>query len=67
MKALIAIVLVAFFTPAVAQQQGGIPGVVAPGAKVGLVQEGFIFTAGAIGTANGELIFTDLRTSRIYR
>ncbi len=67
MKILIAIVLAAFLTPAVAQVQGGIPGVVAPGAKVELVQEGFVFTEGPIGTANGELIFTDIRTSRIYR
>ena len=46
----------------------GIPGVVAPGATIELVQEGFAFTEGPVGTADGGLLFTDLLTSeRIHR
>ncbi len=50
------------------QTQGGIPGVVALGVEPELVQEGFIFTEGPLGTADVELYFTDLReANRIYR
>ena len=46
----------------------GIPGVVAPDAKVELVQEGFVFTEGPIGTADGGLYFSDLQTGdKTYR
>ena len=45
----------------------GIPGVVATGAVVELVKEGFQFTEGPVGTANGGLYFTDIRANRIYR
>ncbi len=42
--------------------------VIAPDAKVQLVQEGFIFTEGPLGMPDGGLVFTDLRTAqRIYR
>lgn len=41
----------------------GIPGVIAPGAKVELVKEGFVFTEGPIGTADGGLYFSDLQTA----
>jgi gluconolactonase len=48
--------------------QGSIPGVVAPGIEPELVQEGFIFTEGPLGMADGGLYFTDLReANRIYR
>jgi gluconolactonase len=50
------------------QPQGGIPGVAAPGVEAELVQEGYIFTEGPLGTADGGLYFTDLReANRIYR
>ena len=42
--------------------------VIAPDAKVQLVQEGFLFTEGPLGTPDGGLYFTDLRAAqRIYR
>ena len=46
----------------------GIPGVVGAGAKVELVQEGFLFTEGPVGTADGGLYFSDIRGGdRTYR
>lgn len=65
----IAVILVfmACLMPAAAQPQGGIPGVVAPGVELELVQEGFVFTEGPVGTADGGLLFTDYRASRIHR
>ncbi len=46
----------------------GIPGVVAADAKVELVREGFVFTEGALGTADGGLFFSDLQTGdKTYR
>jgi gluconolactonase len=44
-----------------------IPGVVEAGRQVELVQEGFQFTEGPVGTADGGLYFTDLRASRVHR
>jgi gluconolactonase len=52
--------------PAPAQAPSGIPGVVAPGVSTELVQEGFTFTEGPVGAANGGLYFTDLRASRVH-
>lgn len=50
------------------QTRGGIPGAVAPGVEPELVQEGYIFTEGPLGTTDGGLYFTDLReANRIYR
>ena len=43
-----------------------IPGVVEAGRQVELVQEGFQFTEGPVGTAEGGLYFTDLRASRVH-
>lgn len=41
--------------------------VIAPDAKVELVQEGFVFTEGPVGTPDGGLYFTDLqKAQRIY-
>lgn len=53
--------------PASAQSPGGIPGVVAAGAEPQLVQEGFVFTEGPVGTPDGGLYFSDIRPNRIYR
>ncbi len=39
----------------------GISGVAAADAKVELVQDGFVFTEGALGTADGGLFFSDLQ------
>src|SRR5579863_5034299 len=51
----------------VAQSQG-IPGVVAAGSDPELVREGFIFTEGPVGTADGGLYFSDIREpSKTYR
>src|SRR3989440_3217460 len=39
----------------------------APGAEPQLVQEGFVFTEGPVGTPDGALYFSDIRPNRIYR
>jgi gluconolactonase len=52
--------------PALAQTPDGIPGVLAPGAVPELVQEGFVFTEGPVGTADGGLYFSDIRVSRTF-
>src|SRR5262249_51887557 len=52
--------------PALAQAPGGIPGVLAPGAAPELVQEGFVFTAGPVGTADGGLYFSHIRVSKTF-
>ena len=44
----------------------GIPGVLAPGAVPELVQEGFVFTEGPVGTADGGLYFSDIRANRTF-
>jgi gluconolactonase len=49
-----------------AQSPSGIPGVVAHGLEAELVQEGFIFTEGPVGTPEGGLYFSDIRANRIY-
>src|SRR5262245_5617936 len=53
--------------PVGAQSPPGIAGVVAPGAEPQLVQEGFVFTEGPVGTPDGGLYFSDIRPNRIYR
>jgi len=52
---------------AYAQSPSGIAGVVAAGAAPELVQEGFVFTEGPVGTSDGGLYFSDIRPNRIYR
>jgi gluconolactonase len=52
--------------PAGAQSSGGIPGVVAPEATAELVQEGFTFTEGPVGAADGSLYFSDIRVNRVF-
>ena len=51
---------------ALAQPADGIPGVLAPGTVPELVQEGFVFTEGPVGTADGGLYFSDIRASKVY-
>src|SRR5215469_1867806 len=48
-------------------QSGGIPGVIAAGETPQLVQEGFTFLEGPVGTADGGLFFSDIRVSKTYR
>jgi gluconolactonase len=48
---------------ATAQAQSGIPGVLAPGVASELVQEGFVFTEGPLGAADGSLYFSDIRAN----
>jgi gluconolactonase len=52
--------------PVLAQSPAGIPGVLAPGAAPELVQEGFTFTEGPVGTADGGLYFSDIQPNRTY-
>jgi gluconolactonase len=52
--------------PAMAQSPAGIPGVLAPGVAPELVHEGFVFTEGPVGTADGGLYFSDIRPSKTY-
>ena len=59
----VALVLIAL--PALAQT-GGIPGVIAPGDTPQLVQENFTFLEGPVGTADGGLIFSDIRVNKTY-
>jgi gluconolactonase len=63
-----AAVVAALAVPALAQAQApaGIPGVVAPGAVPELIQEGYVFTEGPVGTADGGLYFSDIRVSKTY-
>jgi gluconolactonase len=62
----LAIALAAFTLPLPAQTSAGIPGVVAPGVKPELVQEGFVFTEGPVGTYDGGLFFSDVGSKTIY-
>jgi gluconolactonase len=52
--------------PVLAQSPAGIPGVLAPGVVPELVQEGFTFTEGPVGTADDGLYFSDIRVSKTY-
>ena len=53
--------------PLLAQPSSAIPGVVAAGTQPELVQEGFMFTEGPLGTEDGGLYFNDNRASKTYR
>src|SRR5262245_18333382 len=50
-----------------AQTPSGIAGVVAPNAEPRLVQEGFVFTEGPVGTPDGGLYCSSIRPNRTYR
>ena len=52
--------------PTLGQAPGSISGVLAPSAAPELVQEGFVFTEGPVGTADGGLYFSDIRVSKIF-
>ena len=52
--------------PLLGQTPAGIAGVLAPGVAPELVQEGFIFTEGPVGTADGGLYFSDIRANRTH-
>lgn len=58
--------MAALAVPAAAQTGAGIPGVLAAGAAVELVQEGFGFTEGPVGNADGSLYFSDIPVNRTY-
>jgi gluconolactonase len=49
-----------------AQTPAGIAGVIAPGVAPELVQEGFVFTEGPVGTQEGGLYFSDIRANLTY-
>jgi gluconolactonase len=53
--------------PLLAQPVSGIPGVIPAGMQPELVQEGFVFAEGPLGTADGGLYFNDIRESKTYR
>lgn len=53
--------------PLLAQPSAAIPGVIAAGTQPELVQEGFMFTEGPLGTEDGGLYFNDNRASKTYR
>jgi len=61
-----AAILAVLAVPVLAQMPAGIPGVVAPGAVPELIQEGFTFTEGPVGTADGGLYFSDIRVSKTF-
>ena len=62
------VMVAALLTGCASTQSGGLSGVIAPDAKVQLVQEGFIFTEGPLGMPDGGLYFTDLqKAQRIFR
>src|SRR5258708_7044785 len=60
-----AAIAAALVSPALPQSSGGIPGVIASGLEVELVQEGYQFTEGPVGTSDGGLYFTDNRANKI--
>src|SRR5258706_14364290 len=53
--------------PLLAQSPAGIPGVVAPGMQPELIQEGYTWAEGAVGTADGGLFFVDIPSNKIFR
>jgi gluconolactonase len=50
-----------------AQSQTAIPGVIAASTPVEVVKEGFVFTEGPIGAADGSVYFTDVRARKLYK
>lgn len=61
-----AVIIAALALPVMAQTPAGIPGVLAPGVAPELVQEGYVFIEGPVGTADGGLYFSDIRVSKTY-
>ena len=67
MKSIVLIPLVALLVQTVPQSGHGIPGVVADGVTPQLVKEGFVFTEGPLGMADGGLLFSEIMgPSRIH-
>lgn len=64
-RAVLGVSLAALSAQAALSQSTAIPGVIAAGAQVELVQEGFVFTEGPVGTPDGGLYFTDNRANTI--
>jgi gluconolactonase len=65
--AMVAAVILLIWAPTLlAQTPAGIPGVLAAATAVELVQEGFSFTEGPVGSADGGLFFSDIRANRVY-
>jgi gluconolactonase len=64
--AIAAAAIMALAAPVLAQAPGGIAGVLAPGVVPQLVQEGFVFTEGPVGTADGGLYFSDIRVNKTH-
>src|SRR5215475_2417850 len=62
----VAMITAALALPVVAQTPAGILGVLAPGSVPELVQEGYVFTEGPVGSADGGLYFSDIRVSKTY-
>jgi hypothetical protein len=60
MKSLVLIPLVALLVQTAPQSGHGIPGVVADGVTPQLVKEGFVFTEGPLGMADGGLLFSEI-------
>jgi gluconolactonase len=61
------IALLTLWAPsAMAQAPAGIAGIISPGLAPELVQEGFVFTEGPVGTAEGGLYFSDIRANLTY-
>jgi gluconolactonase len=60
------VLIILFIMAAHAQAPSELAGVVAPGAEPELVQEGFTFTEGPVGSPEGGLYFSDIRANRIY-
>ena len=52
--------------PVLAQSPASIPGVLAGGEVPELVQEGFTFTEGPVGSAEGGLFFSDIRANKTH-
>jgi gluconolactonase len=61
-----ALLIAALGLPVLAQPAAGISGVVAAGVQPQLVQEGFVFTDGPVGSFDGGLYFSDVRANKIY-
>jgi gluconolactonase len=65
--AAVSVALLSLLAPsAMAQAPAGIAGIIAPGVAPELVQEGFVFTEGPVGTADGGLYFSDIRVNLTY-
>src|SRR5947207_14145530 len=63
---LLAVFVVLFISPALAQTSLGIPGVLAPSVAPELVQGGFTALEGPVGAADGTVYFSDRMPDRTY-